>query len=239
MPQPLCPSEGFSLRLFSSSSTVPLGLYKKKKKINKKRRDPIHQRDCFIRLSDEKRKNAHHCDDMEQRKRVSALHSDCIPCSFSEGIPVLMSHHSSTLPSPWLTTHPAPARRTPGRVASPAPSHPIWRDTRPPTAPRSSRLPKRRHYAWRGFGQRKKPTPPTPPPWLKPLQRFSFPARPAARTGELLLLIPSSLKRAGSSWRAALPLEQLPHAHVTRAELRSGGLRGVPEHRLRPRRGAP
>lgn len=93
---------------------------------------------------------------MEQRKRVSALHSDCIPCSFSEGIPVLMSHHSSTLLSPWLTTHPAPARRTPGRVASPAPSHPIWRDTRPPTAPRSSRLPKRRHYAWRGFGQRKK-----------------------------------------------------------------------------------
>lgn len=103
MPQPLCPSEGFSLLLFSS--TFPLGLYKKTHEINKKRCDPIHQRGCFTRLSDDKRENAHHCDDAEERKRVSVLRSDCIPRSFPEGIPVLMSHHSSALPSAWLTPH--------------------------------------------------------------------------------------------------------------------------------------
>lgn len=89
----------------------------------------------------------------------------------------LFSRADTARPFPALAQH---SRRTLRPVASPAPSHPIWQDTRPPTAPRSTRLPKRRQRACRGFGRKiNQTTPPTPPPRLEPFSGFSSPSRRA------------------------------------------------------------
>lgn len=147
-----------------------------------------------------------HCGDTKEMKRVSALHSDWIPCCFPEGIPVLMSHHSSTLPSPGSPLTPGlPAAPRGGGIASSEPTylprHPASRRTR------STHLPKRRHDARRGFGRKKTPqtTPPTPPRWLKPFLRLSFPARANGRAASPhpLLIQESRGSLAGGSAAAA------------------------------------